>query len=400
MNRFHIELGEPRVVAQGENTGWGNYQFPDIYYTKSGALYATWTMRPDDYEVTQGKGYGEAVSDDMGMTWRERCDGDIIITGVPLKNGKNFKGFHRQYAFAADYIKNYTPVAEYKGRKYHFLEDIKEYDSNVEGVERDAKSGEESLFDIDLVWNNLSLIEYADGKILPTSYMLAVCGTTPKILRLSDGLYFATYHWSFDIHAQNRKDAIKPSFLDMSVFVFRSTDEARTWECISEITADESIFNSESGYEGLDEPQMELMADGSVVMLMRSGTPHRAGELHPSYIARSTDNCRTWSKPKEFDKLGVFPQITRLGCGVTLASYGRPGLFLRATDDVVAQIWQDPIEIELAGCSNDRSCYYTRLLPIDDYSAWIVYSDFNYPDVITGVPKKSIIVRRITVIKE
>ena len=87
MNKFHIEIGEPSVVAQGENTGWGNYQFPDICYTKSGSVYVRWAMRPDTVEAFAGKGYGEAVSDDLGRTWREPNEDDILTWGVPLKDG-------------------------------------------------------------------------------------------------------------------------------------------------------------------------------------------------------------------------------------------------------------------------------------------------------------------------
>ncbi len=399
MNRFSIEIGEPSVVAQGENTGWGNYQFPDICYTKNGSIHVTWAMRPDTVEAFAGKSYGEAVSDDLGKTWHERRESDILTAGTPLKNGKIFKGFRCQYAFASDYIKNYTPVAIHRGRKYHYLEDIKEYESHVEGVERDPITGEESPFPIDLKWKNLSLIEYSDGRLLPTAYMMAVCGSVPRILRLEDGLYFATYHWSFDIHAETREKAVNNSYLDYSVFVFRSTDEARTWECISMITPDESVHSTADGYEGFCEPQMELMEDGSVVMLMRSGSP-RGPRRFASYIARSTDGCRTWSKPEVFDEIGVLPQIMRLGCGVTLATYGRPVIYLKATDDVSGREWTEHIEIELSPSTHDRSCCYTRILPIDDHSALLVYSDFNYPDKISGEPKKSILVRKITVIKQ
>lgn len=397
MNRFKIEIGEPSVVAQGKNTGWGNYQFPEICFTKSGSVYVNWAMRPDDVEAYAGKTYGEAVSDDLGKTWREPTEDDVLTWGIPLKSGKLFKGFQRQYAFAADYIKNYTPLAIHRGRKYHYLEDIKEYKSTQEGVMRDPETGAESLFPIDLKWKNLSLIEYADGRLLPTAYMMAVCGAAPRILRLSDGLYFATYHWSFDINAKSREDIVG-SYLDYSVFVFRSTDEARTWECISKITPDCDVHRTDDGYEGFCEPQLELMADGSVAVLMRSGSPRGPHDTkrYPSYIAHSTDNCRTWSKPEVFDEIGVFPQITRLGCGVTLATYGRPVIYLKATDDPSGREWAEHIEIELSPSSHDRSCCYTRLLPIDDHSALLVYSDFNYPDP-SGEPKKSILVRKITV---
>ena len=356
-----------------------------------------------------GKSYGEAVSDDGGKTWRQRRESDLLIAGSPLSNGRAFKGFDRQYSFECDYIKNYTPVAQYKGRKYYFMEDVKEYDRKVEGVERDVQTGEELLFDVTLKWNNLSLVEHAKDRLLPTSYILGVCGSAPQILTLSDGLYFATYHWSFDINAKTREDAIRAPYLDLTVFVFRSTDDARTWECISQIAPDEDIYKNATagGFEGLDEPQMELMSDGSVVVLMRSGSPCGQNDpnKYPSYIARSTDNCRTWSKPKEFDKLGVLPQIKRLACGAIIASYGRPGLFVRVSGDESGMIWSDPSEIKLATNTRDascydRSCYYTRLLPLDDNSVLLVYSDFNYPENGVGESKKSILVRKLTAIEE
>ena len=113
------------------------------------------------------------------------------------------------------------------------------------------------------------------------------------------------------------------------------------------------------------------MRDGSVVMLMRTG------EDQPCYMVRSTDNCQTWSKPQKFDEVGVFPQIISLGCGVTLASYGRPGMFLRSTSDPSGLTWKDSIEIEMSGKLKEgtnrwNSCYYTYFLPLDDHTVlWV-----------------------------
>ena len=402
MNRFHIEVGEPRVVAQGENTGWGNYQFPDMHYTSNGSIYITYAMRPDDVYFYDRKPFGEAVSDDNGKTWREPDGISVVIPDTVLKNGKAFKGFKKEFVFKSDYISTHMPIAEFKGIKYHFAEDITEFDDKIYGIEVDVDTGKESLFEVNINWNNLSLLEYPDSSILPTAYMMAACGDYAKIVRIDDALYFATYHRSFDICAKTREEAVNKYTLASSVFVFRSLDDARTWDCISQISVGEEEYRCEDGFEGFDEPIMERMEDGSVIMLMRSGAPKSPfdPDRFPCYITRSTDNCRTWSAPQKFDEVGVLPQIIRLRCGVTLATYGRPRLFLRATDDPSGREWAEHIEIELVPDAHDRSCYYTRLLPIDDYSAWIVYSDFNYPDVITGVPKKSIIVRKITVIKE
>ena len=402
MNDFHIEISKPYVVAQGENTGWGNYQFPDMHYTSNGSIYITYAMRPDDVNFYDRKPFGEAVSDDSGKTWREPDGRSVVIPDTVLKNGKVFKGFKREFAFKSDYISTHMPIAEVKGIKYHFAEDITEFDDKIYGVEVDVDTGKESLFEVNINWNNLSLLEYPDSRILPTAYMMAACGEYAKIVRIDDALYFATYHRSFDICAKTREEAVNKYTLVSSVFVFRSLDDARTWDCISQISVGEEEYRYEDGFEGFDEPIMERMEDGSVIMLMRSGAPKSPfdPDRFPCYITRSTDNCRTWSAPQKFDEVGVFPQIIRLRCGVTLATYGRPRLFLRATDDPSGREWAEHIEIELVPDAHDRSCYYTKILPLDDSNALLVYSDFNYPDRYSGEPKKSILVRKLTVIKE
>lgn len=402
MNDFHIEISKPYVVAQGENTGWGNYQFPDMHYTSNGSIYITYAMRPDDVNFYDRKPFGEAVSDDSGKTWREPDGRSVVIPDTVLKNGKAFKGFKREFAFKSDYISTHMPIAEFKGIKYHFAEDITEFDDKIYGVEVDVNTGKESLFEVNINWNNLSLLEYPDSRILPTAYMMAACGEYAKIVRIDDALYFATYHRSFDICAKTREEAVNKYTLVSSVFVFRSLDDARTWDCISQISVGEEEYRYEDGFEGFDEPIMERMEDGSVIMLMRSGAPQSPfdPDRFPCYITRSTDNCRTWSAPQKFDEVGVLPQIIRLRCGVTLATYGRPRLFLRATDDPSGREWAEHIEIELVPDAHDRSCYYTRILPLDDSNALLVYSDFNYPDRYSGEPKKSILVRKLTVIKE
>ena len=54
-NRVRLEISEPVVIASGENTGWGSYQFPYICYTKSGNIYARWAMRPDTIDPTTAR---------------------------------------------------------------------------------------------------------------------------------------------------------------------------------------------------------------------------------------------------------------------------------------------------------------------------------------------------------
>ena len=145
------------------------------------------------------------------------------------------------------------------------------------------------------------------------------------------------------------------------------------------------------GPEGLCEPCLNVMPDGSIMMLMRSG-----GNA-PCYRAFSTDKCQSWSMVKKFDEVGVLPQMVTLDCGVSIATYGRPYMRIRTTSDPSGKTWQPAQTFDLYSGEKDTSCYYTNLLAIDDTHALWIYSDFKYPNA-DGVPVKSIITRVITVV--
>ncbi len=177
--------------------------------------------------------------------------------------------------------------------------------------------------------------------------------------------------------------------------MFRSTDCARTWEYISQVQANEEMFTRSPSCEGPCEPMIRRMPDGSVVMLIRTGSDN------PSFITRSTDGCRSWSKPQRFDDIGVLPQLIPLDCGVTLAAYGRPVLKLRATSDPCGMRWEDPTELPLSAPDGtdkwSKSCFYTGFLALNEREALLVYSDFQYPNA-DGIGVKTILVRRITAV--
>jgi hypothetical protein len=115
--------------------------------------------------------------------------------------------------------------------------------------------------------------------------------------------------------------------------------------------------------------------------------------------ARSTDDGKTWSVPRVFDSLGVLPQLLVLETGCTLASYGRPRVWVRATADKSGLTWAPRVEVPLHNVDWTEwgpTCGYTRMLALDANSAMLVYSDFGYPDH-EGAPRKTILVRTITV---
>ena len=296
-------------------------------------------------------------------------------------------------------LKQYTVACD--GREntsVYFADDIKELDRTTIAVEYDTKTGELNQFPVKINWPNMALTVYHRdyGDIVyPPCQMMAISNGEGQLV-LDDGLYFCTYSRGFDF----KTGKITKHSGRYSVYVFRSIDSARTWDIVSQVLVDDDTYrtreNDPIDSEGLCEPKMRKMLDGSVVMIMRSGLNY------PTWLVRSTDNCKTWSKPVEFDDIGVFPQMVCLDCGVTVATYGRPEMRIRATADPQGLKWEPPIKMELNPAGKNRpwwwqSCFNTSLLALDGNSVLMAYSDFNVPNE-EGEPTKSIMVRNITVV--
>ena len=377
---FHLELSEPVIAGQGKCSVWGPYQFPELMYTRSGSILCSWAMHHDTIEYTGET--GEAVSDDSGLTWRARTENDIPVYTVPMGNGKCFADFVGKGAHPVDWIGKYTPVCQRHGIRLYSANEIPECDKSLLCREYDPVTGEISTFPVTLNWPDMPLMVYPGDQVYPICQVMAL-GSRNGMIALDDGLYFCTYCGS---HTQSE------SFRGFnSVYIFRSTDCGRSWNLLSRLDVDEVTFNPAEHFEGLDEPMMSEMPDGSVVMLMRSGSGL------PSWIVRSTDHCRTWSTPEKFDDIGVLPFLLTLDCGVTLASYGRNKLYLRATSDPSGMDWQDHTEILLS--PGNASCYYTDMIPLSETEALWTYTDFHYPSP-SGEPMKTVHTRNITVVRD
>jgi hypothetical protein len=131
------------------------------------------------------------------------------------------------------------------------------------------------------------------------------------------------------------------------------------------------------------------------------------------YMARSEDGGKTWSKPEKFSFTGIYPSLCKLDNGTALVCYARPGIFISACNDGCGKKWCEPLEVMTPGDRShlanivpekgkvrfhdwDGACNNPMLLPLDDNSALIFYSDFYYPDS-EGVKRKTILCRRIVV---
>ena len=389
--KFHLEIGEPTVVEQGAvgDNAWGHYQFPGLAYTLDGNILATWNYTSDtidDYLNTVRK----KVSTDGGLTWSD----DASLCSVPdkfkMSNGKYFAGFERANAHPATWQNEYTPALTWGTGdvyKLFFAEDMpKNDDTTVWGMEYDPTTGETEKFECTVNWPQAPLVEFPGGKIYPMTQMFSLSQDSITII---DGvMYLAMYFYGFNSYATTREAAVMSINRYYSTYVFSSKDNGRTWNFLSQVLPMSDLKYS----EGLCEPCLNVMPDGSFLMLMRSG-----GDGKPSYWVRSTNNGKSWSYPKQFDEIGVLPQMVTLNSGVTIATYGRPYMRIRATADPSGKTWQEGITFDMYSGENNASCYYTDLLALDDTHALWIYSDFKYPNA-DGVPVKSIITRVITVV--
>ena len=389
---FHLEIGDPVVVTQGAvgDDAWGHNQFPGLSYTLDGNIVATWCYSSDtidDYVDV----YRSKVSTDGGKTWSSDESLCSISNKFKMSNGKYFAGFERANAHEATWQKAYEPGYTWSTRdgdyKLYFAEDLpKNEDTTVWGYEYDAKTDTKEKFEGTINWPHAVLTEFPGEKIYPMTQMFAL--SQDSIIIVDGVMYLAMYFYGFNSASPTQEYAVGDFSKYYSTFIFSSEDNGRTWNFLSQFLPLAGIKFS----EGLCEPTLNVMPDGSIMILMRSG-----GNSYPCYWSRSTNKCKSWSTIRKFDDIGVLPQMVTLDCGVSIATYGRPYMRIRATSDPTGKKWQSAQTFDLASGENNSSCYYTDLLALDDTHALWIYSDFKYPNA-DGVPVKSIITRVITVV--
>lgn len=388
-----VFLGDPIVVAQGpsfDEVGWGPWQFPEIYVTEDGKVVVTLAMGLDshmEYEVPK-KSF---ISSDGGVTWNVAEDVFLYgegYTAIMMENGNGFVGFKPKNAYDASFLDKYTAKNTFGTYSLYLADEVPEFSQEVIAKEYNPLTKEVNEFTVKINWPYMP-INRLNNLCMPLDAYFALI-TLNGITKLSDGSLLAVMY-SGGYNAENGKLASFGAY--DNVYLFRSIDCGRTWDYYSQILATPEFTTF--GGEGFTEPSISKMPDGSYVVLMRTGTGRA------SYIAYSTDNGKTWTKPTSFDKVGVLPKIVSLKCGVTLASYGRPGVYLRWTTDRSAQKWEDPIDLGISTAKEETmtaSCCYTSMVALSDTEALIVYTDFQYPSLKDASKKvKTTLVRKITV---
>ncbi len=416
MKKWKAIVGEPKLVVDSglsyDELGWGPYQFPLVLRTADGGIHAEWHMSND--KLINGKlfeGASTAVSYDGGETWTVPAPkGMVPVSSVALSNGFYLSSIGGRGCYAVDWLdryadKRYEGVCEYKNNGYpgelYNAEGIAEFPTDVTMHKINPTTGVTETYTGQVHWKNGPIDAFTDGEktyITPYSKLFGL--QNGAVIKKGDALFICIYGRGGD---SKTGKAHKYSHL-YSSFVLRSDDEGKNWHFLSQVDlTDEAYEGANYNYpgrtvipEGFGEPMMTVLPNGDFAMIMRTGSNM------PSYITYSTDDCMTWSKPQWFDKVGVMPKLLTLGCGATVSTYGREGLFFRVTGDEAGREWDAPIQIELSRdpeTGKSGSCYYARLLPLDDHSCLLYYSDFYHPNG-QGKSTKVMQARRITLLPD
>jgi hypothetical protein len=384
-----IELGEPVTVAVAppDVRGWGPYQFPGLERLPDGAIQLSFHVEADS-ATAYGKPAARAVSADEARTWkllpREAAgDGTAAAWQQPplrLPNGDTIWAVQQRPLEVASLklpvepigrFSNYTDVAYYR----------------IADLPPECADG----------WY---LMRLPAGGVAPRKERATVrlpgelrCVTERVMPRpWLQTLFLAPDRsiWAVQYDTRLADGGFKKHWWAM---ILRSTDGGRSFDLWSEIPymPDAVADPKASARGGFTEPTICFMADGAAICLLRTTDDKGPG---PLYLSRSTDQGKTWSRPAVFDDLGVWPQMLRLKNGVTLASYGRPGLYVRGTADPAGLTWGRRVTVVPPGKISTDTCSYTALLPMGDDRALLAYSEFNLPDA-EGRPCKAMRVREV-----
>lgn len=435
-----LKLHDSHVIVQGptwEESGWGYYQFPKVYALGGKRLAASVHLLLDTYE-SYGGGKGWFVSEDEGVTWRETSSDIQRECGFPAPSGDLLFPLEQPIRELAD-----MDVPPFRMAAYSLPSDSTEdlvKSRNSEkfpegiGIFRGTWGEPYRTYTVDSLPDGFLKKEWKFLRCRPATgeakeefaavnwpYMPVhtiktdhLFVTAPNlwgnIKRAPDGSLWAAH---YDMCGTNPKNGAH--YIYSAAYLFRSEDDGRSWNLVSHLPYQPDADADKLAFfrDGWTEPEIEFMPDGSMIMLLRlAGVFHGAPEWAPSYITRSTDGGRTWAKPRVFDKCGVIPQLRRLACGVTLAVYGRPGIYVRATRDPAGLDWEEPAEImtdgDRSGLANDPparpsfhqwagSCCNQSAAVVADDRIVVGYSDFYVPDA-RGVKRKTCLSKVVEVL--
>lgn len=383
-----ITLGPPVVVAQAPESvkGWGPYQFPRVERLADGSIHVAYHIEADSAKA-YGLSMGHAVSNDDGQTWR-------AVDDLPAPGGLALPSGERLLADSARSV----PIEDLSLPKplasvHASYVDYDYYPPDVMPAGH-APAWPFQRFSPGAGWRaeaaRVTFTQAASVRYVTEGVMVCPFFEQDRIRLLPGGKLLATLYGVPHLGRRNR--VIRP-FLTT---VVQSDDGGRNWREVGAIpyVGDPDADPHFDSRDGFSEPELQPMPDGSLLCLLRTADGNGNG---PMYVSRSRDAGVTWDRPRVFDDRGVWPQLLSLDSGVTLTSYGRPGLFVRATRDPAGERWGPRVTVrEPSSLEAPNTCSYSDLLSLGPRRALLIYSDFLHPNK-AGKPCKSMLARTVDV---
>lgn len=368
-----IIIGKEKLLSQApaDIRDWGPWQFPRVY-DGGDTIFLEFHVSSDS-ATSYGKPKSWLCTKDKGETWTvcKPC-------GIKLANGDYVKP-HQPKALPENEVTLPAVAGTFVGygikRNYFKYSDIEPQYKHWY-IERTKPDKEMEIEEITVELPDYTM--YTSEGVFPLGYFHQIKKGPENSL------------WTF-LYKHYIKPDGKISDYGASMF-HKSTDNGKTWKFMSRVPYEFDIQKDPDALKryGYGEPEMCFTDKNTAFALHRTTDGHGIG---PLYITWTKDGGLTWTKPEYFDDRGVWPQTVNLDNGVILAGYGRPGLFLRP---YYKSEWRDRVTVVEPMDYQKDTCSYCALQKISPDSALIIYSDFNYPDE-SGVPRKSIMVRKITV---
>ncbi len=390
-----VTLSAPRTVAIAppEIQDWGPYQFCGLARMPDGRIQLTYHVEADSSHA-YGMPPGCAISSDDGKTWTTEPANALaaLMTAscgtlpMRLPNGDWFLAKQLRSRPASELDLPAAPL----GATRNYRRKLPAY--RVEDLSQDLLAGW-SYYRLPAggaQWVEEQAAVDILGEVRLVAEDMLVFPWFGEMFVAPDGALWAV-QYNNRIAAGNLQE-------QYVMAVLRSTDHGHSFTLWSEIVyqPDRTADPSADLRDGFSEPTVCFMPDGSVFCLLRTTDGEGVG---PMYGSRSTDNGRTWSQPCVFDDRGVWPQMLTLKNGITLAVYGRPGLFVRASADPAGIAWDARIAVIEAADAQPETCAYAALLALDDDTALLAYADFNMRDA-HGRRCKGICVREVRAVTQ
>lgn len=427
MENLSLKKENESLVYYGgtfEEIGWGAVQFPKLYNMKDGRIGISVHVGEDTWEDLLGDDAEKwFISDDKGKNWRRATYEERDNMGTILPNGDILRSqpnppvdiSHMESApweFCTYHIPSDDltpkksqdpnrlpiPIHSYSdnfNRRYsvYWLDTLPHELIEKRFCFYRLKNGETkggyTYANVD--WKHRTTISFCSGCEKENALNNAGLYVCRDIKVAPDGSLFIAHYRG------NGADPFTGVYQGTTnCYFLRSTDNGESWQLqgyipyIANEVEDNPFAHLVGGYA---EPTIEFMDDGSVICLLRTcDVFNGAPEWGPTYIARSTDMCKTWSKPKRFADIGALPQLVKLKNGITLAVITRPGIFIYATRDGIN--WSEPLEImtgenrsHLGNTKPERpnfhewsgSCCNCTIIPTAGNRAMLAFSDFYVP---------------------